>query len=98
MLLTLPPVFAPNLNRTQALDQMFDDVQQQRSELPRNVRSLGGGFRDGLGEYYRQMLTLTRRLDQNALGNWRATHDERSRGRTALQRTDRWSYGKLTSA
>ena len=58
---------------------MFDDIQHQRSELPRNARSLGGGLRDGVGEYYRRILALTRRLDQNALGNWRATYDERGK-------------------
>jgi len=63
-------VLVHDINRTQALEEMFHAFQTQAVELPKNARVLGGRVRDGLGEYYRQMMALARVLEQNSLGNW----------------------------
>lgn len=44
------------------------------AELPRDARFLGGRVREGLGEYYCQMMALTRTLEQNSSGNWVARY------------------------
>jgi hypothetical protein len=44
------------------------------AELPEDARQLGGRVRDGLGEYYRELLALSRVLEQNAQGNWVAKY------------------------
>ena len=62
------------INRTQVLEEMFHAFRIQAAELPENVRSLGGRVRDGLGEYYRQMMALKRTLEQNSQGNWVARY------------------------
>ncbi len=62
------------INRTQALDEMFHAFQTQAAEIPKNARVLGGRVRDGLGEYYRQMMALSRVLEQNSVGNWVARY------------------------
>jgi hypothetical protein len=59
-----------HLNRTETLEEMFHSFQTEAAELPRVARSLAGRVRDGLGEYYRQMMAPTRRLEENAAGNW----------------------------
>ena len=63
-----------HLNRTETLEEMFHSFQTETAELPRDARSLGGRVRDGLGEYYREMMTLTRQLEQNSAGNWVARY------------------------
>jgi hypothetical protein len=63
-------VLVHDINRTQALEEMFHAFQTQAVELPKNARVLGGRVRDGLGEYCRQMMALARVLEQNSLGNW----------------------------
>lgn len=62
------------LNRTQALEEMFHSFQTEAAELPRDARALGRYVREGLGEYYRQMMALTRVLEQNSSGNWVARY------------------------
>jgi hypothetical protein len=62
------------INRTQALDEMFHAFQTEAAEIPKNARVLGGRVRDGLGEYYRQMMALSRVLEQNSVGNWVARY------------------------
>ena len=63
-------------NRTQALDEMFHSFLTEAAELPQSARLLGGRVRDGLGEYYRQMMALKRKLEQNSMGNWVARYDD----------------------
>lgn len=59
-----------HVNRTQALDEMFDLFRQGKAELPSNARRLGGRVQHGIGEYYREMMALKRTLEENAQGNW----------------------------
>lgn len=63
-----------HLNRTESLEEMLHSFQTEAAELPRDARSLGGRVRDGLGEYYRQMMAPTRQLEENAAGNWVARY------------------------
>ena len=58
-----------HLNRTQALEETFDLFTKGQLELPGDARQLGGGIRDGFGDYYRQMMALKRHRDENAHGN-----------------------------
>ncbi len=62
------------INRTQALEEMFHAFQTEAAELPENARLLCGRVRDGFGEYYRQMMALKRTLEQNSQGNWVARY------------------------
>lgn len=59
-----------HINRTLALEEMFADFLDEKSELPKDARRLGGRVKDGVGEYYREMLALTRVREQNAHENW----------------------------
>ncbi len=59
-----------HVNRTLALEAMFQRFHDGKAELPRDARRLGGRVRDGFGEYYREMMALTRVLDENARGDW----------------------------
>lgn len=63
-------VCVEKLNRTQALEELFYAFQQGDMELPADARRAGGRVRDGIGEYYREMMALSRVLEQNAAGNW----------------------------
>lgn len=63
-----------HINRTQALDEMFDRFKQGKAELPANARQLGGWPKNGIGEYYREMTALNRTLVQDAQGNWVARY------------------------
>jgi hypothetical protein len=67
-------VLVHHINRTQALEETFHAFQTQAAELPNTARVLGGRVRDGLGEYYRQMMAQARVLEQNSLGNWVARY------------------------
>jgi len=58
------------INRTEALEEMFYTFQTGAAQLPQNARSLGARVKDGIGDYYRQMMALSRVLEQNSLGNW----------------------------
>lgn len=40
--------------------------------LPWDARRLGGRFKGGLGEYYRELLAPPRTLERDAKGNWAA--------------------------
>ena len=62
------------INRTQLLEEMFHAFSTEGAELPKNARQLGAPIRDGLGEYYREMMALSRVLEQNAQGNWVARY------------------------
>lgn len=63
-------VFYYHINRTYCLEEMFASVLAGDTELPQSARHLGGRVKDGLGEYYREMLALNRVREQNAQGNW----------------------------
>ena len=67
------------INRTQALEEMFHAFQTQAAEIPENARVLGGRVKDGLGEYYRQMMALSRVLQQDSVGNWVARYVDHSK-------------------
>jgi len=59
-----------HINRVEALEEMFDRFHKGLAELPKDARRLGGRMRDGVGEYYRQMIANHRVLEQDAQGNW----------------------------
>jgi hypothetical protein len=59
-----------SLIKTEALDEIFYTFQTGAAQLPQNARSLGARVKDGIGDYYRQMMALSRVLEQNSLGNW----------------------------
>ncbi len=67
-------VHVEKLNRTQALEELFHAFELGLAELPGDARRAGGRFRDGVGEYYRQVMAVTRVLEQNAAGNWIAKY------------------------
>ena len=72
-------VWVYRINRTEALEETFYSFQTEESELPQDARQLGGHMRDGLGEYYRQLLAISRVLEQNAQGNWVARFTDQGR-------------------
>ena len=59
-----------HVNRAEALDEMFERFRRRVVTLPLNARGLGGRVKEGLGEYYRQLLTPKRTLEQDGQGNW----------------------------
>jgi len=62
-----------HINRTQALDEMFQQFKDEAVELPRdNARALGGRSKHGLGDYYRQLIVPKRTLEPDGNGNLRA--------------------------
>ncbi len=67
------------LNRNEVLDAMFESFKTGAAELPQDARLLGGRVRDGVGEYYRQMMAPKRLLEQNAQGNWTSRYDEKGK-------------------
>lgn len=52
---------------------------ERAAPLPADARALGGRVREGLGAYYRELLALTRTLEQDATGNWVARWTNRRR-------------------
>ncbi len=68
-----------HLNRTEALDELAQRFREQLLPLPAAARGLGGRIRDGLGDYYRQLLVLQRDLEPDANGNLRARWRDYSR-------------------
>lgn len=58
------------INRTQAIEELFHAMQLGLTMLPSDARRAGGRVRNGVGEYYRQMMATTRTIEQNAAGNW----------------------------
>ena len=72
-------VHTVHINRTQALDEMFDRFKQGKAKLPANARRLGDRVRDGIGEYYRQVTALKRLLEQDAQGNWVARYPKQNK-------------------
>jgi hypothetical protein len=61
-----------HINRTQALDEVFQRFRDEAVELPREARELGGMVKQGLGAYYRQLLAPKRTLEVDGQGNWQA--------------------------
>lgn len=57
-----------NIDRTFALDRMYAELRDGTRTLPDNARDLGGRIRDGRGEYYRQLTTPKRILEEDAHG------------------------------
>ncbi len=68
-----------HINRTQALDEMFQRFHDQAVPLPSDGRILGGGTRHGLSAYYQQLLAPKRTLERDGQGNWVARWVEGSR-------------------
>jgi hypothetical protein len=58
------------INRTEALDELTKRIRDRQLFLPRTARKLGSEFKDGVGDYYRHLLTLRRTREQDAHGNW----------------------------
>jgi hypothetical protein len=63
-------------NRTQAIDEMVDRFRERSAPLPVDARHIGGRLKDGLGEYFRQLLAPQRILERDASGNARAVWRE----------------------
>lgn len=59
-----------HVNRLEALDEMYQRFHEGRASLPAAARHLGGRVKDGLGEYYRELLAPKRTLEQDSQGNW----------------------------
>lgn len=63
-----------NINRTEARDEMVASFHNQKVLLPRGARQLGGRVKEGLGEYYRELLapqrTLEKDAQENRVGRW----------------------------
>lgn len=59
-----------HVNRTLALEEMFERFHERKAELPSDARRLGGRVRDGYGEYYREMMALKRVRQKNTQGDW----------------------------
>jgi len=66
-------------NRTQVIDAMVDRVRIGASLLPANARALGEHVKDGMGDYYRQLLAPQRVMERDASGNARAVWREGAR-------------------
>lgn len=58
------------INRTSELEALFHAFESQLMELPDSARHLGGRVKQGVGEYYRQLMALRRVLERDANGNW----------------------------
>lgn len=58
-----------HLNRLQAIDETFERFRKQAVLLPRAARSMGDRVRDGIGEYYRELLAPQRTLEPDSTGN-----------------------------
>lgn len=52
---------------------------ERGAPLPADARALGGRVREGIGEYYRELLALTRTLERDATENWVARWSDRGR-------------------
>lgn len=59
-----------HINRVEALDEVMQRFHHGLALLPREARGLGGRVKDGLGDYYRQLVAPKRTLEQDAQGNW----------------------------
>ncbi len=59
-----------HVSRTQALDEVVQRFRDQAVSLPHDARSLGGGVKQGLGDYYQQLLAPKRTLERDGQGNW----------------------------
>jgi hypothetical protein len=70
---------AIHLNRTQLLDALFESFRQGAHRLPENARGLGGAVRDGIGEYYHEMLALQRLVERNSRGDLTARYENAHR-------------------
>ncbi len=57
-------------DRSALLDALFAAFHARERPLPRDARTVGGRFRDGLGEYYRELCALTRSFSQDRQENW----------------------------
>lgn len=63
-------------NRTDVIDQVVAKFRKQELQLPRNARHLGGRVREGLGEYYREMMAPKRLLEPDQHNNPRARWED----------------------
>jgi hypothetical protein len=64
-----------HVNRTAALDELFQQFIGQRWQLPDDARHAGGGDAP-LGHYYRQVLALKKRISQDAARSWVARYSD----------------------
>jgi hypothetical protein len=56
-------------NRTEALDEMTQRIKQGAMPLPETARSLGDRLKDGMGDYYRHLLSIHRTIESDDSGN-----------------------------
>jgi hypothetical protein len=68
-----------HLNRVEALDEALARYRELPGILPSDARSLGGAVRDGVGQYYHQVMAPQRTLKRDQHGNWVARWVEGSR-------------------
>ena len=64
------PVPVLSVNRTQLIDETFERFRKRMAALPRDARQRSPPVREGLGEYYRELLAPQRTLERDADGNW----------------------------
>ena len=57
------------INRTEALDALYQRFNDGSAILPRKARRLGGRVKAGIGEYYREVLVPKRTLERDHEGN-----------------------------
>ncbi len=62
------------INRTEALEQVFSAFRTGEARLPANARELGGRVKQGIGEYYREVMAQVRTLERDATGNWESRY------------------------
>jgi hypothetical protein len=59
-----------HVNRTEIIDETFERFRVGSARLPRDARQLGDRVKQGIGEYFRELLALKRTLEQDSRGNW----------------------------
>lgn len=65
-----PDVTIIAANRTEVIDEMVARFRQGNATLPADARELGGKVKQGLGEYHREMLAMTRVTEPDSRDNW----------------------------
>ena len=55
-------------NRTEALDAAFKRFHDELADLPRDAHQLGAKVREGIGEYFRELLAPQRTIERDARG------------------------------
>lgn len=57
-------------NRAEIIDEVVERFRTSKATLPEDARELGGRMKQGRGEYYREMVAMTRVKEEDRRGNW----------------------------